>query len=152
VFAAGGSEGLSLSNGGGTITIKDGLGVTVTSLTYGSTEGGAGQSITRSPDVNGSFVKHSTAAGNNGARFSPGTRVGGAPFTTKDPVITSISPEGVVATSAIVTMTVNGMNFLGGAQVRVNGVPVFTALFSSELIEAQIPESITGIPGTRSIT
>jgi hypothetical protein len=49
-------------------------------------------------------------------------------------------------------MTVNGMNFLGGAQVRVNGVPVFTALFSIELMEAQIPESVTGIPGTRSIT
>ncbi|HEY3137313.1 MAG TPA: lamin tail domain-containing protein, partial [Blastocatellia bacterium] len=152
VFTVGASEGLSLNNGGDTITIKDNLGAIVTSLTYGSSEGGAGQSITRSPDVSGSFVKHSTAAGSNAALFSPGTRVGGAPFITSAPVITSISPNGVIAGSSFATMTVNGMNFLGGAQLRVDGVPVFTALFSSELIEAQIPESVTATPGTRSIT
>src|SRR5439155_18499842 len=39
VFVAGGS-GLSLNNGGDTITIKDNLGVPVTSLTFGASEGG----------------------------------------------------------------------------------------------------------------
>lgn len=152
VFAVGTSEGLSLTNGGDSIIIKDNFGATVTSLTYASTEGNAGQSVTRSPDVTGSFVKHSSAAGSNGALFSPGTRVGGAPFITSAPVITSISPDGVIAGGSFVTMMVNGMNFLGGAKLRVDGFPVFTALFSSELIEGQIPESVTGTPGTHSIT
>src|SRR5207253_150690 len=40
VFAVGGS-GLSLNNGGDTITIKDNLSAVVTSVTYGSTQGNA---------------------------------------------------------------------------------------------------------------
>src|SRR6185369_2011028 len=85
VFTAG-SSGLSLNNGGDTITVKDNNGVTVTSVTFGSAEGNANQSITRSPDVTGSFTPHSSAAGSGGSLFSPGSRVNGAPFTTTDPV------------------------------------------------------------------
>jgi hypothetical protein len=38
------------------------------------------QSLTRSPDLTGDFVPHTTAAGSNGATFSVGTQVDGAPF------------------------------------------------------------------------
>src|SRR5205823_1761820 len=95
VFAIGGS-GLALNNTGDTITVKDAASTVVATLTYGATEGGASQSYTRSPDVTGPFVAHQTAAG-SGHLFSPGTRTNGSPFTTTDPVISSISPTVVVA-------------------------------------------------------
>jgi Lamin Tail Domain/IPT/TIG domain len=151
VFAAGGS-GLSLNNGGDKITIKDNTDATVTSVTYGSTEGNANQSITRSPDVTGGFVMHSTAQGSGGALFSPGSRVNGAPFTTTDPVIASISPDGVIAGSGDVTIVVIGMNFHGGAEVRLDGTPVFTALFSDTELDAVIPASVRDSASIHAIT
>lgn len=151
VFAVGGS-GLSLNNGGDTITVKDGLAAVVDAVTYGSTEGNANQSITRSPDITGPFVEHSTAAGSGGALFSPGSRVNGAPFTTTDPVIDSISPVGMIAGAGDVTLDVVGMNFQGGAEVRVDGNAVFTAFFSDTDLNAVIPGTVTNIPGTYAIT
>src|SRR5215813_5855977 len=50
VFTAG-SAGLSLNNGGDTIVVRDNLAVVVSGLTFGSAEGNANQSITRSPDI-----------------------------------------------------------------------------------------------------
>src|SRR5262245_45313580 len=57
VFTAG-VGGLSLNNGGDTIVVKDNLGAIITTVTFGSAEGNANQSITRSPDVSGVFVPH----------------------------------------------------------------------------------------------
>ncbi len=138
VFAVGGS-GLSLNNGGDTITVKDNLGAVVDVVTYTATEGGANQSITRGPDITGPFVEHSTAAGSGGALFSPGTRVNGATFTTTDPVIASISPAGAIAGAGDVFIDVVGMNFHGGAEVRVDGNAIFTAFFSDTDLNAVIP-------------
>ena len=151
VFTAG-SGGLSLNNGGDTITIKDNLAVTVTSVTYGSSEGSANQSITRSPDITGGFTTHSTATGSGGSLFSPGARVNGAPFTTTDPVIASISPEGAISGGDPVTMTVTGVNFEGGSSVRVDGTTVFTRFFSPVELVAEIPLSVTNAAGTYLIT
>jgi len=151
VFAVGGS-GLSLNNGGDTIIVKDNLGAVVDAVTFGASEGGANQSITRSPDITGPFVEHSTAAGSGGALFSPGTRVNGAPFTTIDPVIASISPAGAIAGAGDVFIDVVGMNFHGGAEVRVNGNAIFTAFFSDTDLNAVIPETVTDVPGTYAIT
>ncbi|MGH8598653.1 MAG: lamin tail domain-containing protein, partial [Gammaproteobacteria bacterium] len=151
VFTAA-AGGLSLNNGGDTITVKDNLAAAVTSVTFGSSEGGANQSITLSPDITGAFTTHSTAAGSGGALFSPGARVNGAAFTTTDPVIASISPEGAIAGSGDVTMTVTGINFVGGSTVRVNGSPVFTGFFSPTELVAQIPSTVTGAAGTYLIT
>jgi hypothetical protein len=151
VFAASGS-GLSLNNGGDTITVKDGSAAVVDSVTYGATEGGANQSITRSPDITGPFVEHSTAAGSGGALFSPGARVNGAPFTTTDPVIASISPDGVTAGAGDVTIDVAGMNFHGGCEVLVDGTAVFTGFFTDVDLNAVIPGSVTNMPGTHPVT
>jgi hypothetical protein len=151
VFAVGGS-GLSLNNGGDTITVKDNLAAVVDAVTYGSSEGNASQSITRSPDITGPFVEHSTAAGSGGALFSPGTRVNGAPFTTTDPVIASVSPVGSIAGAGDVTIDVVGMNFHGGAEVRVDGNAIFTAFFSDTNLNAVIPATVTNIAGTYAIT
>jgi predicted extracellular nuclease len=69
---------LGLNNSGDTVTLNDGS-TDVAEETYGS-EGGDAQSLTRDPDVTGSFVKHSVATGSGGALFSPGTMVDGAKF------------------------------------------------------------------------
>ena len=75
--ASGGS--LGFNNGGDTVTLNDGVG-DLDSVTYGS-EGGANQSLTRDPDLTGSFVQHIGATGSGGARFSPGTQIDGTAFS-----------------------------------------------------------------------
>ena len=69
---------LSLNNGGDNVTLSDGSTDQAT-VNYGS-EGGDNQSLTRDPDVTGSFVKHSTATGSGSALFSPGTQIDGSSF------------------------------------------------------------------------
>ncbi len=71
---------LGFNNSGDMITLNDGLN-DVAVVGYGS-EGGNDQSLTLDPDVTGSLplVRHTTAAGSNGARFSPGERVDGTLF------------------------------------------------------------------------
>ncbi len=73
---------LGLNNGGDTITINDGL-QDVVSESYGG-EGGNNQSLTRDPDVTGSFVLHSLATNSGGSLFSPGTLIDGTPFSGND--------------------------------------------------------------------
>ena len=70
---------LGLNNGGDTITLNDGT-TDLVVVTYGS-EGGDDQSLTRDPDVTGDFIKHSEAAGSDGALFSPGTMIDGSLFS-----------------------------------------------------------------------
>lgn len=77
------SGGLSLTNGGGAITLRDSATSIVTSLSWGGStglSGDANQSMTRSPDLTGNFALHQAAAGNGGRSFSPGTRLNGAAF------------------------------------------------------------------------
>ena len=69
---------LGLNNGGDTVTLGDGA-ATVVAVTYGG-EGGSNQSLTRDPDLTGTFVQHSAAVGSGGALYSPGTRVDGSAF------------------------------------------------------------------------
>jgi uncharacterized protein (TIGR03437 family) len=86
--------GLSLTNSGLTITVRDAAGNLVTQFTYGGTTGLSGdndQSLTRSPDITGSFVQHTTAAGAQGRRFSPGLRVDGTPFANCPGRLTSVT-------------------------------------------------------------
>lgn len=75
---------LGLNNNGDTVTVRLGA-ATVATYTYGA-EGGDDQSLTRNPDVTGPapLVKHTTAAGSGGARFSPGKLLTGYPFSGCD--------------------------------------------------------------------
>jgi endonuclease/exonuclease/phosphatase family metal-dependent hydrolase len=71
---------LSLANGGDSVILKDGGGVTKNSFAYGSSLAGTdGVSMNRSPDASasGSFVLHTTL---NSLQSSPGTRVNGTAF------------------------------------------------------------------------
>ena len=61
---------LSLDDDGDTVTLKDDSGTVIKTVTYG-TEAGDDQSIVRSPDFTGDFVKHTTIP-TNPVRFSPG--------------------------------------------------------------------------------
>ncbi|NIA27781.1 MAG: hypothetical protein GWP02_06965, partial [Desulfobulbaceae bacterium] len=60
--------------------LNDGV-ADIVSVGYGG-EGGSNQSLTLDPDVTGSLplIKHTSAAGSDGALFSPGTRVDGSQF------------------------------------------------------------------------
>tara|TARA_R110002126_G_scaffold129572_3_gene272476 strand:+ start:5339 stop:7105 length:1767 start_codon:yes stop_codon:yes gene_type:complete len=75
---------LNLSNGGDIITVKNTA--DVIALIYSSTATGINhgnnQSVTRSPDLTGSFVLHTDA--NASLAFSPGTKIDGATLSTTD--------------------------------------------------------------------
>ncbi|HKP12376.1 MAG TPA: lamin tail domain-containing protein, partial [Blastocatellia bacterium] len=151
VFAVGGS-GLSLNDGGDTITVKDASAMTVATLTYTGAEGGAGQALTRSPDITGSFVTHSTATGAGGRLFSPGTRVDGTPFTTPLPIIDSISPNVAVGGSGDVPVSITGSNFQMASQVRVDGNAVAMTFADAMHLSATVPTLITNVAGSHTVT
>src|SRR6185503_17835225 len=88
------TAGLSLTNSGGTILIRDASGNLITEFSYGGSTGFAGdnnQSLTRSPDITGAYVQHTTAAGANGRRYSPGLRTDGTPFGTCPSILTTVT-------------------------------------------------------------
>ena len=70
---------LGLNNGGDTLLLDNGAASTL-EYVYGS-EGGNDQSLTREPDISGTFVLHSDAAASGGALFSPGTQLDGTAFS-----------------------------------------------------------------------
>lgn len=150
VFTASGSAGLSLGNSGDSIIIKNGAQV-IDSLTYGQSEGSADQSITRSPDITGSFVRHSQAAGSIGL-FSPGTRVDGRPFVSADPVINSISPDLTIVGAGPVPISISGSRFQDGARVRVGSALLDASFISEAQLMVTIPSSITSVPGAYQVS
>lgn len=89
------SSGLSLTNTGLTILLRDPAGNLIAQFSYGGStglDGNNSQSLTRAPDITGAFVLHTTA--NAARRFSPGLKVDGTPLGTcaGHPATTSISP------------------------------------------------------------
>jgi hypothetical protein len=91
------SDGLGLNNGGDIISLRDAASNLIDSLIYG-VEAGDDQSLTLAPDLAGTFVKHATAPGSNGTRFSPGTRIDGTPF----------GPSGVPAPTPLLLIALGG--------------------------------------------
>jgi uncharacterized protein (TIGR03437 family) len=88
------SSGLSLTNSGLTILVRDSAGNLITQFSYGGStgpDGGASQSLTRSPDITGSFVLHTAALNANGRKFSPGLRIDGTPFGNCPGKLTTVS-------------------------------------------------------------
>jgi hypothetical protein len=73
---------LSLNNGGDDPTLLDKDGNIIQHVHYDS-EGNDAQSLTRDPDIMGSFVEYTDASdANSGKLFSPGTKVDGSSFGT----------------------------------------------------------------------
>ncbi|HEX8098156.1 MAG TPA: lamin tail domain-containing protein, partial [Pyrinomonadaceae bacterium] len=82
------TSGLSLTNSGLHIVIRDQSGDFVSELAYGTPDDNFGgdsvnQSITRSPDTTGDFVRHTQAGGAGGRLFSPGTKADGSFFAPR---------------------------------------------------------------------
>ncbi len=72
------SGALGLNNNGDRVSLLNSSGNTITSYQYSGSQGGDNQSITRSPDVTGSFTKHLSLGG---LRYSPGSRTNGSAFS-----------------------------------------------------------------------
>lgn len=71
---------LVLSNMGATITLQNGS-LLIDSYSYPGDMADDNQSLTRYPDLTGTFYRHSEVPAAAGALFSPGTRVDGSPFS-----------------------------------------------------------------------
>lgn len=76
---------LDLNNGGEVVKLEDADGNVIASLDYATIAADAdnGQSITRDPDITGSFEPHSNADGSQGDLHSPGRKVDGTAFGSK---------------------------------------------------------------------
>ena len=101
VFRVSASSGLSLTNAGITVIVRDSNGNQIATFSYGSSSGLDGdnnQSMTRSPDVTGAFGQHTAASGAGGRRYSPGLRVDGTPFGNCPAVLTTITLTPLSAT------------------------------------------------------
>jgi predicted extracellular nuclease/methionine-rich copper-binding protein CopC len=117
---------LGLNNGGDSVILNDGNSDVLTE-SYGSSAGD-NQSITRDPDISGSFVKHSLATGSGGSLFSPGTLINGSQFSGCSgggdiaPTVTSTIPvdaaTSVAADSSIV------INFSEAIDATISAVSV----------------------------
>ena len=108
------SNQLGLNNGGDTVKLNNGT-TDVVSYTYGS-EGGDNQSLTRDPDITGAdpLVKHTTAAGANGALYSPGTKgdgssFGGCPLVVPTVLIHDIQGNGDTSPMSGQTVKIEGI-------------------------------------------
>ena len=97
------SGSLSLLNSGGVITLRDSAGGVVTSVNYGGStglRGDANESLTRSPDITGTFRLHQSAPQSDGRLFSPGTKLNVAAFLPRPAISTVvISPSSISLTA-----------------------------------------------------
>ncbi|MFL6255725.1 MAG: lamin tail domain-containing protein, partial [Pyrinomonadaceae bacterium] len=89
---------LALSNAGLTLVVRDAAGNLVTQFTYGTAGDNFGgdsvnESITRAPDINGAYARHTNA--NPARRFSPGRRVDDGFFLQRAGLLTRVvvAPE-----------------------------------------------------------
>ena len=160
------AAGLSLTNSGLTIILRDGAGNLISQFSYGGStglDGGNSQSLTRSPDISGTPVQHTTAAGANGRAHSAGLRVSGTPFGNCPGHLTSvtIAPP---ATSVTVGQTTqfNAQAFDEYGRAITNAAISFTSDNTMvATIESVTADSNTGVatanvrarnPGTAHIT
>ncbi|MBV9958792.1 MAG: lamin tail domain-containing protein, partial [Acidobacteria bacterium] len=88
------TSGLSLTNTGLTILIRDGAGHLITEFSYGGStglDGNADQSLTRAPDIYGTYLLHTLATGAGGRAYSPGTLADGEFFLPRAGLLTSMT-------------------------------------------------------------
>src|SRR4030095_4214860 len=129
--------GLSLNNGGDTITFQDAQGRVVQQIKFGAVEGGAGQSFNRDPDGDGSTFTLHTIVSDGTRLYSPGAKANGQTFTIK-PLLQSIIPATVHVGSADFTMSVSGTRFLPGAIVSLDGTDLQTVFRSDTLLRGWV--------------
>jgi hypothetical protein len=132
------SGGLSLNNGGDTISLQDAQGKLVQIIKFGVAEGGAGQAINRDPDGDGAtFTLHTIIAAEGSRLFSPGTKATGETFTVK-PVVTLIKPSTVRVGAVQFTLMVSGSRFSPGAVVLLGNTALPTVFRSDTQLDVQV--------------
>ena len=124
-------------------------------MTYGS-EGGDDESLTRHPDLFGTtFVKHSETGVTN-ARYSPGTRVDGSPFTADyalPDLLVSIDGDEAAKTETPLTVTVtnNGVSLADGVVLTVTLSAEFAIISTDGITNGNtISWSLDDIAGNQS--
>ncbi|HXT62204.1 MAG TPA: lamin tail domain-containing protein, partial [Pyrinomonadaceae bacterium] len=160
------SSGLSLTNSGLTILVRDAAGNLITQLSYGGStgiEGDNNQSLTRSPDVTGGLVQHTAAIGANGRAYSPGLRTNDTPFGNCPGILSSVTlspPSASITVGQTQQSTAQAFDQYGRVMKNV------TITFSSDNTSVATVESVsmdasTGVatanvkgknPGTAHIT
>jgi uncharacterized repeat protein (TIGR01451 family) len=147
------SGGLSLTNSGGVVTLREPSQSIVNIFSYGGStglEGDANQSLTRAPDAGtnaecGNFVLHSTAPGSNGSLFSPGTRVNGTPFASSVGRLTNVTISPPSASIAVGQTT----QFTAQARDQFNRpMKNVTITFASDNTGVATVDSVTTDPAT----
>ena len=90
IASEGANPQLNLNNSGDVITIRTAANAIALVYDSGSTgiDHGDNQSVTRSPDITGNFVLHTTA--NASLFFSPGLKVDGAALSTKQNILEDV--------------------------------------------------------------
>jgi len=120
--------GLSLTNSGLTLIIRDSFGNLVTQISYGRDNDNLGGdsvngSITLSPDVTGILTRHPDAPRSAARRFSPGTKLDGTPFKSPPLSRIEISPSSAsVEAGAKQLFEARAFNNVGGTEVPVPNV------------------------------
>jgi hypothetical protein len=84
---------------------------------------------------------------------SGGTSLG-ANFTVNPPApsISSLNPASIDASSAAITLTVNGSNFVMGAKATWNSTALLTMFVSATEVTAAVPASLIATSGTATVT
>ena len=136
------TAGLSLTNSGVTILIRDASGNLISEFSYGGSTGRDGdnnQSFTRSPDITGAYVQHTAASGANGRGFSPGLRTDGTPFGNcgSIPTAVNISPSAAITIGQAQQFTAQAFDQFGRAMTGVR------ITFSSDNTNVATVESVT---------
>jgi uncharacterized repeat protein (TIGR01451 family) len=142
------SAGLSLTNAGLNVVVRDASGNLIAEFPYGGSSGLDGdnnQSLTRSPDITGTFIQHTAAAGANGRRYSPGLRTDGTPFGFCQPILTLVTispPSATVSVGQTQQFTSQAFDQFGRVMTNV------TITFASDNTNVATVDSVSMDSGT----
>jgi hypothetical protein len=124
--------GLSLNNGGDTVTIKDNNGVSLIIETYGAA--GNNQSIARNPDFTGAFVDHTTIT-SNPVLFSPGAKNDGTTLSTKGFTTTNFSIYPNPVSNGTVTIKTTSNDVVNVSVFNVLGKQVISKELTNDTLD-----------------
>jgi VCBS repeat-containing protein len=106
-----GDGSLSLANAGDSVTLTSAMGTVLDTMTYDGAEGSSDQSLVRSPELFGPFVRHATDAG-HADLFSVGEAGDGSAFVAPSfPLVDGISAS--ASSVSVVTSRVDGASGSG---------------------------------------
>ncbi|HLF26430.1 MAG TPA: fibronectin type III domain-containing protein [Anaerolineae bacterium] len=131
-----------------TINFTPNTGITVNNISSNGNQVTASVSISSLATPGPRTVSVTTGAGtSNTLTFNIG-----APANNPIPSLSSLSPSSVLAGSGAVTLMVNGLNFVSGAVVRVDGINRPTTFLSSSQLTTQLSSTDTASVGARAIS